>query len=208
MSIYIIKTNQLLTVFQSNEKIKGNAFLTLKEAAFPVAYIASNMLITFIFLVVYKKFEYSVLEIKKSTVKYNFCNAGFYFYIDVRSVIILSHFCSGQAFMARKLPETNYVFLAMFTTTNLLLLSIPLDANFNVDGRKLFVNSSLMYPANLTLRSVAYGYKINIILFQKERNTKETFQRNMQEAMKQYFEKLRNKPRKEEATNDSSKTVE
>ena len=110
--------------------------------------------------------------------------------------------------MARKLQETNYIFLAMFTNTNLLLLSIPLDANFNVEGRKLFVNSSLMYAANLTLRSVAYGYKINIILFQKERNTKEAFQRNMQEAMKQYLEKLRNKPRKEEATNDSSKTVE
>ena len=110
--------------------------------------------------------------------------------------------------MARRLPETNYIFLAMFTTTNLLLLSIPLDVNFNVDGRKLFANSSLMYAANLTLHLVAYGYKINIILFQKERNTKETFQRNMQEAMKQYFEKLRNKPRKEKATNDSSKTVE
>ena len=197
LSIYIIKTNQLLTIFQSNEKIKRNAFLTLKEAAFPVAYIASNMLITFIFLVVYKKFEYGVLEIKNSTVKYNFCNAGFYFYIDVASVIILSIVCSVQAFMARKLPanynETNYIFLAMFATTNLLLLSIPLDASFNVDGQKLFVNSSLMYAANITLLSIAYGYKINIILFEKERNTKEAFQRNMQEAMKQHFEKLRNK---------------
>ena len=211
LSIYIIKTNQLLTVFQSNEKIKRNAFLTLKEAAFPVAYIASNMLITFIFLVVYKKFEYGVLEIKNSTVKYNFCNAGFYFYIDVGSVIILSIFCSVQAFMARKLPanynETNYIFLAMFTTTNLLLLSIPLEASFNVDGRKLFVNSSLMYATNITLLSIAYGYKINIILFQKERNTKEAFQRNMQEAMKQHFEKLRNKPSKD-AKNDFSIAIE
>ena len=49
MSIYIIKTNQLLSVFQVSTKIKKNFCLTFKQAAFPATYIALNMFITVIF---------------------------------------------------------------------------------------------------------------------------------------------------------------
>ena len=118
-----------------------------------------------------------------------------YFYIDVASVIILSVVCSVQAFMARKLPanynETYYIFLGMFTTTNLLTLSIPLDASFNKDGQKMFVNSLVIYSANMALISIAYGYKIHIMLFQKHRNTKEAFQKIMQKAMQDNFKRIK-----------------
>ena len=57
MSIYIIKTNQLLAIFQSSTKIKKNVCLTLKQAAFPATYIAIKMFITVILLTVYKTLE-------------------------------------------------------------------------------------------------------------------------------------------------------
>ena len=50
-------------------------------------------------------------------------------------------------------------------------------------GQKIFVNSIVIYCANMALLSIAYGYKIHILLFEKHRNTKEVFQRCMRKAM-------------------------
>ena len=195
MSIYIIKTNQLLAIFQSSTKIKKNVCLTFKQAAFPATYITANIFVTVVFLTTYKKFEYGIFEQTDFLIKYKYCDTGTYFYLDLTSVIILSIVCSVQAFLARTLPanynETYYIFLGMFTTTNLLLLSIPLDAGFDTDGQKSFVNSLVMYSANMALISIAYGYKIHIMLFQKHRNTKEAFQKIMHKAMQDNLRKLK-----------------
>lgn len=64
--------------------------------------------------------------------------------------------------------------------------SIAFDSSkwkFDFDGQKIFVNSIVIYFANIALMSIAYGYKIHIMLFQKHRNTKEAFQKSMREAM-------------------------
>ena len=118
--------------------------------------------------------------------RYNYCNMAFYFYFDTSFVIILSIICSVQAFLVQKLPskfnETYYIFLGMFITAILLVLSIPLNGSFYHNGQKIFAKSIVIYCANMALISIAYGYKIHIMLFQKHRNTKKTFQRSMGEA--------------------------
>ena len=193
MAIYIIKTNQLLTIFQSDTKIHRSVCLKFKEIMFPAIYLTANIFISTVFLTVYSKFEYGVLEVKSTTLKYNFCSMETYFHVDVALVILLSIICSVQAFIARKLPanfnETYYIFLGMFTTTILLLLSIPLNASFKRDGKKIFVNSVMIYSANMALISIAYGYKIHIMLFQKHLNTKEAFQRIMLESIQKTVKK-------------------
>ena len=193
MSIYIIKTNQLLAVFQASTKMKKNVCLTFKQAVFPATYITVNMFITVIFLTTYKKIEYDLFEQTDSLITYNYCDMETYFYIDIAFVIIVSVVCSVQALMTGKLPanynEAYYIFFGMFATTKLLMLSIPLDASFNTDGQKMFVNSLVMYSANMALLSIAYGYKIHIMLFQKHRNTKEPFQKNNAKGYAGQFEK-------------------
>ena len=191
MSISIVKTNQLLKIFKSSAKIKRSTCSALKEASFPIVYICVNGFITVIYLTLYHKYEYGIYQAKDPILKYNYCNMASYFYIDTSLVITLSMICSVQAFLARKLPsnfnETYYIFLGMFTTTILLVFSIPLNGSFSHDGQKIFVNSFVIYCANLALISIAYGYKIHIMLFQKHRNTKEAFQRSMHEAMQKYI---------------------
>ena len=191
MSVYIIKTNQLLTIFQSSVKIKKTVGLTLKEAAFPVVYNAASIFVDVIYLALYHNYEYGIYQTNGSLFIYNYCQMTSYFYIGTIFLIVLSIICSAQAFLARKLPanfnETYYIFLGMFTTTILLVLSIPLNGSFSHDGQKIFVNSIVIYFANMALISIAYGYKIHIILFQKHRNTKEAFQRSMREAMQKYL---------------------
>lgn len=46
MSIYIIKTNQLITIFQSNTVIKKTVLFRLKEITLPAIYLTSNIFIT------------------------------------------------------------------------------------------------------------------------------------------------------------------
>lgn len=193
MAIYIIKTNQLLTIFQSDTKIDRKVCLKFKKIMFPAVYLTANIFISTVVLTVYSKFEFEVLEVQSTTLKYNFCNMEAYFHIDVALVILLSMICSVQAFIARKLPtnfnETFYIFLGMFTTTILLLLLLPLNASFSEDGQKIFVNSVMIYSANMALISIAYGYKIHIMLFQKHLNTKEAFQRIMLQSIQETVSK-------------------
>ena len=192
MSVYIIKTNQLLTIFKTDIKVGRNVCLTMKEIFFPVIYFAVNVLVTIIVSVVYKGEEYGLMETKNTVGKYSYCKMTAHFYADLTLVLVLSVTCSIQSFLARKLPtnynETYYIFLAMFTTTVLLLLSIPLHASHSKDGRQMFVNSCILYSANISLITIAYGYKIYIILFQKHLNTKEGFRRHRLEAIKKKVE--------------------
>ena len=192
MSIYIIKTNQLITIFQSNTVIKKTVLFRLKEITLPAIYLTSNIFITTI-LVSELKIGYKIFEIQASLLRYKYCNLDTYFYFDVISLVTLSVICSIQAFRARKLPanynETYYIFLGMFTTTILLLVSIPLNASFDKDGQKRFANSCIIYCTNIALISITYGYKIFIMIFQKERNTTESFQKILLKCMQEKVKK-------------------
>ena len=198
MSVYIIKTNQLLTIFQTDMKIDKNVCLTMKEISFPVTYLAVNIFVALIVLVVYKGDEYGLIRATNTMEKYIYCKMTVYLYVDLTLVLVLSVICSIQSFLARKLPtnfnETYYIFLAMFTTTILLLLSIPLQASYSKDGQQIFVNSCIIYAANISLATIAYGYKIYIMIFQSHLNTKEVFKKNMLEAITKKVERQISKP--------------
>ena len=198
MSVYIIKTNQLLTLFQTDMKIDKNVCLTMKEISFPVTYLAVNIFVALIVLVVYKGDEYGLIRATNTMEKYIYCKMTVYLYVDLTLVLVLSVICSIQSFLARKLPtnfnKTYYIFLAMFTTTILLLLSIPLQASYSKDGQQIFVNSCIIYAANISLVTIAYGYKIYIMIFQSHLNTKEVFKKNMLEAITKKVERQISKP--------------
>ena len=175
ISIYIVKKNQLLTIFTLNVKIKKTVGLSLKEAAFSVVYNAANIFADVIYLILCHKYEYDVYQVNGSLFKYNYC----------RMVQLM------QAFLTRRVPanfnKTYFIFLGMFTTTIVLVISIPLNRSFDHDGQKTFVNSIVIYFSNMALISIAYGYKIHIMLFQRHHNTKEALQRNRHEAMQRYL---------------------
>lgn len=198
MSVYIIKTNQLLTIFQTDVRIDKTVCLTMKEIFFPLIYLAVNIFVAIIVLVAYKRDEYGLRQAENTMEKHIYCKMEAYFYVDLTLVLALSVVCSIQSFLARKLPtnynETYYIFLAMFTTTILLLLSIPLHASYSKNGQQVFVNSCMIYTANISLITIAYGYKIYIMLFQKHLNTKEAFKKSMLEAIKEKVEKQTSRP--------------
>ena len=192
IGIYIIKTNQLLSVFQSKTMLRRTVFLKLREMLIPGMFLTANSLLT---LILFEEFNvsYGILKGKNGLVRYKYCNVSFQFYIDILSVISMSLICSIQAFRSRHLPanynEAKYVTVAMFTSTIFLILSIPLDASLRSKGISILVDSYVIYCTNVAVLSITYGYKIFIILFQKEKNISKYFQEKTYQSFQQHAQK-------------------
>ena len=178
MLIYIIKTNQLLAIFKSMVKLKRTFFLKIKEIIFPTVYLIINIFIT-IMLHEYFHLTLKIQEVKDIFLREIYCDLSTNFYVDLALIMTLTLVCSIQAFFARSLPanynEMKYIFLGMFTSSVLLCLSIPLHISYSTTGNQILVESVVVYVINIALLTIMYGYKIYIILFQKEKNTLKTF---------------------------------
>ena len=192
IGIYIIKTNQLLSVFKSKTMLRRTVFLKLREMLIPGMFLTTNSFLT---LILFEEFNvtYGILKGKNGLVRYKYCNVSFQFYIDILSVISMSVICSIQAFRSRHLPanynEAKYVTVAMFTSTIFLILSIPLDASLRSKGISILVDSYVIYCTNVAVLSITYGYKIFIILFQKEKNISKYFQEKTFQSFQQHAPK-------------------
>ena len=170
----------------------------MKEIFFPVIYLAVNIFVAIIVLVAFRGDEYGLRQVENTVEKHIYCKMAVYFYVDLTLVLVLSVVCSIQSFLARKLPtnynEAYYIFLTMFTTTIFLLLSIPLYASYSKDGQNAFVNSCMIYTANIALITIAYGYKIFMMLFQEHLETREAFKKSMMETIRRKVEKQTSRP--------------
>ena len=192
IGIYIIKTNQLLSVFKSKTMLRRTVFLKLREMLIPGMFLTANSFLT---LILFEEFNvtYGILKGKNGLVRYKYCNVSFQFYIDILSVISMSVICSIQAFRSRHLPanynEAKYVTVAMFTSTIFLILSIPLDVSLRSKGISILVDSYVIYCTNVAVLSITYGYKIFIILFQKEKNISKYFHEKTFQSFQQHAPK-------------------
>ena len=151
-----------------------------------------NILVSLTLFMEYK-FKYGIMQTENIYLRYRYCSTDALFYAENGSLILLAIICSTQSFMARALPanfnETFYIFLGMFTTTIFLLLLLPLDATFNKDGQRVFVNSCVFYFVNIALVSSTYGYKVHILLFDKGKNTNKAIQENTLQAIQNQVRK-------------------
>ena len=178
MVIYIIKTNQLLAIFKSMVKLKRSFFSKVREIIFPTVYLTINIFIT-VMLHEYVHLTLRIQENKDIFLREIYCDLSTNFYVDLALIMTLTLVCSIQAFRARSLPanynEMKYIFLGMFTSSVLLCLSIPLHISNSTTGNQILVESVVFYVINIALLTIMYGYKISIILFQKEKNTLKSF---------------------------------
>ena len=140
ISIHIIKTTQLVTIFKSKGKIDVSACVRAKEFMFPVIYLIIDIFIT-VSAVIKFKFKYIVSLTGNSL--YKFCNMEDYLFIGIFATILLSIICSIKAFQSRKIPanftETKHcIFLGIIAATIILLVLIPLEASFRKVGQFLY----------------------------------------------------------------------
>ena len=176
--VHLVKTNQLLTVFQSTNRIKRKYFAKASEVAVPGVFIAANSLLNVIHLVG-TTFKFGILEKKTEHLRLKFCRMTSFFYFDSIAIILVSVTCSIKAFSGRRLPssynEMKFIFLATFTLPVQMSLSVILHANFQNEGIVIFVDSLMVFFASLSVLTITYGYKVYVILFRKNKNTTAAF---------------------------------
>ena len=152
ISVPLIKTNQLLTVFQSTKRIKRKYFAKASEVAVPGIFIAANALLNIIHLV-NTTFKFGVFEKKTEHLRLKYCQMTSFFYIDLITVILVSITFSIKAFSGMRLPssynEMKFIFLATFTLTIHMSLSVILHANFQNKGIVIFVESLMVFFCQL-----------------------------------------------------------
>ena len=175
IAIHFVKTNQLLTIFQSTKRIKRKHFVKPSEVVVPGVFVVANTLLDIIHLV-YSTFEFGIFEKKEEHLRLRFCQTTSFFYIDVITITFISLICS---FSGRRLPsnynEMKFIFLGTFTLTILMLLSLILHANFQNEGIVIFVDSLMVFFASFSVLTITYGYKVYIVLFCKNKNTTAAF---------------------------------
>ena len=178
IAIWMIKTDQILSVFRTTNKVKRRHFVKPSEIAVPGVFITCNILMN-VAILTQCSFQFGVYEITSAVVRLKYCKMSFFFYIDSTAIIFLSIICSIKAFHGRHLPsnynEMKYIFLSMFTLSIQLALSFMLHANFQHEGIVILTDSVLLQFASLSVLSITYGYRIYIILFQRHKNSTDVF---------------------------------
>ena len=174
IAIQFVKTNQLLTIFQSTKRIKRKYFVKASEVVVPGVFVVANTLLDIIHLV-HSTFEFGIFEKKAEHLRLRYCQMTSFFYMDVITIIFVSVICSIKAFSGRRLPsnynEMKFIFLATFTLTVQMLLSLILHASFQNEGIVIFVDSLMVFFASFSVLTIPYGYKVYIILFRRNQNT-------------------------------------
>ena len=186
IAIWMIKTNQILSVFRATSKVKRKYIVKLSEIAVPIIFITCNILMN-VAILTQSSFQFGIYEITSAFVRLKYCKMSSYFYIDSTAVIFLSIICSIKAFHGRHLPsnynEMKYIFLSMFTLSVQLALSLILHANFQREGIVMLVDSILLQFSCLSVLSITYGYRVYIILFQRHKNTTAVFRAKLFERI-------------------------
>ena len=161
--IWMIKTNQILSIFQATSKVKRRHFVKLSDIAVPNIFITCNILMN-ITILTQCSFQYGIYEITAAAMRLKYCKMSSFFYIDSIAIIFLSIICSIKAFHGRHIPsnynDMKYIFLSMFKLPIQLALSLILHANFQRKGIVILIDSILLQFAGLSLLSITYGYKI------------------------------------------------
>ena len=185
IAIWMIKTNQILSVFRATSKVKRKYIVKLSEIAVPIIFITCNILMN-VAILTQSSFQFGIYEITSAFVRLKYCKMSSYFYIDSTAVIFLSIICSIKAFHGRHLPsnynEMKYIFLSMFTLSVQLALSLILHANFQLEGVLILIDSILLQFAGVSVLSITYGYRIYII-FQRHKNATAVFRAKLFERV-------------------------
>ena len=186
IAIWMIKTNQILSVFQATNKVRRRHFVKPSEIAVPGIFITCNILMN-VAVLTQCNIQFGIYEITSAVVRFNYCKMSFFFYLDSTAVIFLSIICSIKAFHGRYLPsnynEMKYIFLSMFTLSIQLALSLILHANFQREGIIILIDSILLHFAGLSMLSITYGYRMYTILFQRHKNSTAIFRAKLFERI-------------------------
>ena len=183
-AITVTKVTRILFIFRCRIKIKKEHIKKLKkeELAFVIS-CATLHIIMSVLLHVFLKTELGTeIEMNEELYEvYNVCyNSSTIFVANVVYVLVLEIVSGIQCFRGRNIPgqynEAKYISYATYLSTVALCLSLILRHGIKSLKTSNLLQILLLILSNLSVLLSLYGYKVIIILFQPEKNTKKFFQ--------------------------------
>ena len=107
------------------------------------------------------------------------CTNKVHMQIQLGYILILSLFCSIQAFRARNLPkhfnETKRTTYSMLITILILCITFPISSGQEKEENRVVITAFALTLINFVQIIAMYGYKTYVVLFQSEKNTRKAF---------------------------------
>eukprot|EP00794_Sanderia_malayensis_P008108 gene8108-8977_t len=179
VAIVLVKTYRLLMIF-TKETTGESSFLQNKyQCVFVLIFVLVEVIIMALWLWRHKMVVVeTVFEEDRTFVRHCEKHLLLLVAIDQAYIFAMSLASAFMAFKARKLPEAfreaRFISFAMFVFCLAWVCAIPLVASLDIIERRQAL-CAVNCIANFGLLLCLYGYKVHIILFQPERNTRTFF---------------------------------
>lgn len=180
VTITLIKTEYLLRIFRRTTLLTSKIIALSKTIEMASLCFVLLLQVTFIVVLnIYQPSEFIRLVSKEKSEVVLTCNISFHFSGEIIFVLILSVACLVQAFRAKSLPanynEAKRITYAMLCLSLCLLLSMLFFVSISDIEGKYFATCLLINIGNFALIFWMYAYKVVIILFFKNENTRAKF---------------------------------
>ena len=184
IAITITKVSRLVRIFNRRRRFTRTEIIKLKriEIAFILICAIVNITIYMILHVIFKpEVAHVIRKTEELYVTFHMCyNTSNIFVANIVYLLFLEIICVIQCFRGRNIPgkynEAKYICFATFLSTLTVCMSVILR-----DGIKSYKVSILLQTLMATLGSLSvmlslFGYKIYIMIFQPQRNSKKAFE--------------------------------
>lgn len=184
ITIMLVKSEQLLHVFKSKVKITEHQIYRFQAVG--VAVVMSTGIIEVLLsciLLLTIKIELVMDFNMRDKTKELKCTFSAYILMQSIYVVFLALACGIQAFRSRRLPrmynEARFILSAVISMVCFVGLLPLLRLNAETEFVKSFMVFVVVFGANLAVLLVMYGYKLQVIWFQPEKNKLELYKKSL-----------------------------
>ena len=184
LAIILVKTQQLLNVFNTTVKLTGHEIFVTRTVGMVIIFSTGFANICLISVLLFtEKIELVTVLHKIDQRKEMRCVNERLVKAQIAYVVVLALICAVQAFRSRNLPsrfnEARFIFYAVFVMLIILVLVVPLQMNSRTVFTEYYVMGICVYCSNLAVLCIIYSQKVWIIWQKPELNNARIFKKEI-----------------------------
>ena len=193
IAITITKVSRLVLIFKTKSLFTRAEITKLKriEIAFIFVCVTVNIIIHITVHTIFKpKVVDVVIKTEELYVTFHMChNTSTIFVANVVYLLFLEIICGVQCFRGRNIPEqyneATYICFATFLSTLTICMSVILRQGIGPHKVSILLQKLMQTFGCLSVMLSLFGYKIYIIIFHPQRNSKKAFQNALWDNVEQ-----------------------
>ena len=184
IAITITKVSRLIIIFKTKWRFTRAEITKLKriELAFILICAIVNITIYITLHLIFKpEVSHVIIKTEELYVTFHMCNnTSTIFVANILYLLFLEIICGIQCFRGRNIPEqyneAKYICFATFLSTLTICMSVILRHGIGPYKISILLQTLMANLGCLSVMLSLFGYKIYIIIFQPQRNSKKAFQ--------------------------------